>query len=251
MLTTSDSLMLLLITVLSLITGTAGVIAAYRYRDGRLIRNVDQSPYGVIVRETLLFLFMVGIPFVALISGATGVDLMALGTDLANPDHVAGFTFANWVRGFGVVVVAVTGIVLLLRIIGKTSPRGKPWATGAQAIRDAVYNEAHWVFYRNAPALLLNDPYWGVVIGTAAVLIEWFAHPLGGGWLHSIESRQRLVLRLACLLCSAFLYLATQNLWLMILADLSIQVFGSRVLSMGNVAGQDTRSGPTERSPAP
>ncbi len=234
-----------LITLLTLLIGTAGVYWVFHAEGGRWISVIDKSPYGAVGREIALFLFMVGIPFVALITGAAGVNLLALGADLASPDHIAGFTFANWVRGFGIAAVTASGVVVLWWVIGKSGPHGLPWSIGIQAVRDAFYSEAHWVFYRAAPALLLNDPYWGVVVGTAAVALEWLAHPQAGAWLQSIEARQRLVLRLACLLSSGLLYLATRNLWLMILANLTIQIVGSRALGSNGAAES------AERLPAP
>jgi hypothetical protein len=178
---------------------------------------------------------MVGIPFFALITGAVGMNGMALGADLTDPSALAGFTFANWVRGVGTVFVVIAVVLLTLWLGARSAPRGQAWELGGLAVRDALYNEVHWTFYRAAPALLLADPYWGVVIGAVLVLVEWFAFPIPEIPPNTVEGRQYLTLRLACLFVSCFLYLATRNLWLLIVADLVIQLAGSRLLSRRGV----------------
>jgi hypothetical protein len=222
---------LLLWTGITLLLGTVAVNAAYRAQGGRLIEWTETSPTGIVTREVALFLFMVGIPFITLISGAASLDLLALGTDLADPNALAGFTVANWVRGIGITAVVVITILLILWVGGRSSPHGAVWRVGPLALRDALYREVHWTFYRAAPALLLNDLYWGCVIGALLVMLEWATHPDTPTWLRSVEGRQYMTVQIATLLSSCFLYLATQNLWLMILANLLIQVLGSRVLS--------------------
>ncbi|MGQ9814454.1 MAG: hypothetical protein ACUVR3_04795, partial [Candidatus Roseilinea sp.] len=97
--------------------------------------------------------------------------------------------------------------------------------------RDAFYHEVHGTVDRAAPALWLGAFYWGVVIGMIPVIIEWITHPDTSFWLATVEGRQVLAVRLACALTSGFLYLATHNLWLMIVANFVIQVAGSRLVS--------------------
>jgi hypothetical protein len=233
---------LLLWTLISLLCGILVVNAAYRAQGGRLIEMLESSTAGMLVRELALFAFMVGIPFLTLISGASGLDLMALGTDIASPDAVLGFTFANWVRGIGTTAAVVTGTLLVLWLGRRASPRGTAWHISPLAFRDALYNEVHWTFYRAGPALWLNDLYWGTVIGAGLVVLEWLAHPEAHVWFESVEGRQSLAIRLACLLSSSFLYLATQNLWLMMLANVLIQIAGSRVLNAPSVRNERVES---------
>ncbi|MCL5997956.1 MAG: hypothetical protein M1546_18170 [Chloroflexi bacterium] len=237
---------LLLWTGISLLFGIVIVNAAYRAQGGRFISFMETSTTGLLVREVALFAFTVGIPFITLISGAAGLDLMALGADLASPDAIFGFTFVNWVRGIGVAAVIVTLILLVLWVSGRISPSGENWHIGLVAARNAFYDEAHWTFYRTAPALWLNDPYWGTVIGAALILLEWITHPEAPTWFQSVEGRQYLVVRTACLLSSAFLYLTTQNLWLMIATNLVIQIAGSRLLGNSQSATRHQLQGSRE-----
>ena len=224
--------------LISLLLGIVAVNVIYRREGGRWLLMAEESTLWALAREAGYFMLMVGIPFIALITGAVGVDLMALGGDLATPGRIFGFTFADWVRGTGVAAAAVLSVLAVLWFGARTAPQAEHWHIGPLALRDAFYNEVHWTFYRAAPALFLGDPYWGVLIGGLLVMIEWAAHPDASEGLKSIEGRQYMILRLACLFCSGFLYLATHNLWLMIVANLVIQLAGSRVLGAQRVEGQ-------------
>ena len=222
---------LLVLILLTLLLNTVALNAIYRARGGEWLRLLDESRWGTLLRELGAFLVMVGIPFFALITGAVGMNVMALGADLTDPNALAGFTFVNWVRGVGTVFAVIAVVLVTLWLGARSAPRGQSWGLGWLGVRDALYNEVHWTFYRAAPALFLADPYWGVVIGVALVLAEWFISPAAEMSPNTAEGRQYLTLRLACLFASSFLYLATYNLWLMIVADLVIQVLGSRLLS--------------------
>lgn len=238
---------LLIWTALSLLLGVVAVNAAHRAQGGRLIQFAEETAAGALLREVGLFAFRVGLPFGALISGASGIDLMAMGKDLTAPDNILGFPFVDWARGVGQTSLVVSCVLLVLWLAGRVAPGSRPWGVGAMGIRDAFYHEVHWTFYRAAPALWLGDFYWGVVIGMAPVILEWIAHPDTSFWLATIEGRQVLVVRLACLLTSGFLYLATRNLWLMIAADCVIQVAGSRLISyraVGAARQNDTPPSP-------
>ncbi|MCS7061964.1 MAG: hypothetical protein RMN25_12485 [Anaerolineae bacterium] len=238
---------LLIWTTLSLILGVIGVNAAYRAQGGRLIQFAEHSIAGALLREIGLFIFMVGIPFSALISGASGIDLMGLGKDLAAPDNVLGFPFSDWMRGIGQAVPATLCALVVLWLAGRAAQGKEPWRIGALGVRDAFYNEVHWMFYRAAPTLWLGDPYWGAVIGVIPVVLEWVIHPDASFWVETIEGRQVLAVRLACVITSSFLCLATRNLWLMIAAHVTIQIVGSRLIS--HRSGQTSDQPNTSASP--
>ena len=228
---------LLIWTGLSLLLGIVAVNAAYRAQSGRFIQYVEETTTGALLRELALFAFMVGVPFLALIAGSSGVDLMALGKDLTGPDNILGFPFADWVRGIGQTALVVACVLAVLWLAGRVAPGTHAWGIGLLGVRDAFYHEVHWTFYRAAPALWTGDLYWGVVIGMIPVVLEWITHPDVSFWSATVEGRQVLAVRLACALTSGFLFLATQNLWLMILANLVIQLAGSRLISHRAVNG--------------
>ncbi len=223
--------LLIVLFIITFLLSTAGTDYVHRRQHGEWLRVFEASYWGISTRELGVFLVMVGIPFFALITGAARVDTFALGKDLTDPTAIAGFTFINWASGVGVSFVAVAFIQIVLWLSARTAPRGKSWGLGCLATRDAFYNEVHWVFYRATPALLLADPYWGAMIGTGLVLLEWVFQTDFSLLMETTEGREYLTLRLATLICSTFLYVTVQNLWLMIIADLFIQSAGSRIFS--------------------
>ena len=224
------------VTSISLLLSTLGLYGVSRMQSGPLVQILQESTLGPIVREAALFAFMAGIPFVALITGAARIDLMALGADLSNPNPIGGFTFANWARAAGIGVVICACVLTVLVIAARASNAENTKPAGLLAIRDAIYDEVHWTFYRAAPALLLNDVYAGVMIGAGLILVEWLARP-GKHFADSFTgNRPALVLRLACLLASAFLYLATQNLYVMIVVHCVVMLAGSRLMRQTTTA---------------
>ena len=233
---------LVILTLITLLSNTVVLSALYRRQGGQWLRAIDERRWGAALRELGAFFVMVGIPFLALITGAAGMNLLALGADLTDPAALAGFTFADWVRGVGVMSAVIVVILAALWLGARAAPRGQAWSLGWLAVRDALYNEVHWTFYRVAPALLLADPYWGVVIGVVLVLGEWLTSPASEFSLNTIEGRQYFALRLACLFASCILYLAIRNLWLMIVADLLIQLVGARLLSGRTTSSLEAQS---------
>lgn len=198
-----------------------------------VVPGVLRSALGanLTLKEVLRFAWMVGIPSVALLRGAAGPDVMGLGRDISQSDHVLGFTRAAWLDGAGA-SAAVCAIVLVVLWLGGKSAGQSGWpGIGPRALRDALYNEAHWMFYRAAPALWLGDALAGAGIGFALMALEWLAHPGFARMQKTLAGRQRLAVMFACAAASAFLYLSIANLWLMMAANLVIQLAGSRVLA--------------------
>ncbi|MGQ9814453.1 MAG: hypothetical protein ACUVR3_04790, partial [Candidatus Roseilinea sp.] len=121
---------LLIWTALSLLLGVVAVNAAHRAQGGRLIQLAEETTAGALLREVGLFAFMVGLPFGALISGASGVDLMAMGKDLTASDSILGFPFVDWVRGVGQTSLVVLCVLVVLWLAGRAAPGSQPWGVG-------------------------------------------------------------------------------------------------------------------------
>lgn len=219
------------LTLASLLLSTVGLYSISRMQSGPILRLLQEPSVGPIVNEVALFIFMVGIPFAGLITGAVRVDLMALGADLSNPNHLAGFTFANWVREIGVGIAVCMTVLLVIGLSARSFGACPLKCANLITLRDALYDEMHWSFYRAAPALLFNDVYSGVIIGVILVFLELAISP-GRKFANAHDgNRHQLTLRLACLLTSGFLYLATQNLYVMIAVHLAVGLVGCRLLS--------------------
>jgi hypothetical protein len=194
---------------------------------------VLRSPFGrnLVLRELLRFAWMIVLPFVAVVRGVCALDALGFGRNITQDNYVMGFPAGAWLDG-AVSALSVCGIVLaVLWLAGKTSPPGGWRGIGPRGFRDSLYNEVHWAFYRVAPTVWLNDALAGVSIGFALMALEWLAHPGFAAMQKSTKGRQRLVIMFACAIASGFLYLATRNIWLMILTNLAIQLVGSRLLA--------------------
>jgi hypothetical protein len=134
------------------------------------------------------------------------------------------------VRGVGIGSAVGLSILCVLWLSGRSFGNGALSSAGLIAFRDAIYDEVHWAFYRAAPALLLNDAYAGVIIGAVFVLLELAVRPGVRIADNFTVNRPALVLRIACLLASGFLYLAIQNLVVMVVVHIVIMMAGSRLL---------------------
>jgi len=204
--------------------------AAHRSGAGRLAQQVRTTDEGHLIGEVAIFFFHIGIPFVAIIVGVLGTDLMALGNAL--PNTVLGFAALEWVRGVGIAVGTLLFVMLVLWLMSRgQSAVHTSKSTWATALREAAYNEVHWAFYRSAGALWFGDLYAGAVLGSVLIGLEWVLHPHFRAQVQSAEMRPKLVLQLICLIVSSGLYLGVQNLWLMMAAHVLISVIGSRFLS--------------------
>lgn len=203
---------------------TLGLIGCVVVRGGQL----DASPYGDALGEVALFMFNIGLPFLALIAGSLSLDLLGLGTDWFVGGHALGFGLEDWLRGLGAAASAAAFVLIVLWFAVRSGAAAR-WVDRRGVLltlRNAAYDEVHWVFYRSPFVLLLGDAYWGTLAGLAVIVVELLA------WRAMLRRAPRDVLLLAmCLLTSSLLYLATRNLWLMIAAHVVIRVVGERLLS--------------------
>jgi membrane protease YdiL (CAAX protease family) len=95
-------------------------------------------------------------------------------------------------------------------------PRLGSTASGWETLREALYHEVHWAFYRNAPIVALGL-YWGTWAGLMLAAFEALANPAWRKGLGAPERAAALLLRAALAVISSLLFLRTQNLWLAIL----------------------------------
>ena len=242
--------------------GVIVVNTATRSGAGQLARQIRSTVEGQLIGELAAFMFHIGFPFVAVIVGVLGLDVMALGN--AQPSALLGFAALEWVRGVGIAIGIVLFVVLVLWLMTCRIPMRRvpmrrvetqsestkivPLATWSTALRDAAYAEVHWTFYRSAGALWFGDLYAGAVLGCVLIGLEWAVQPGFRAQIQSAEMRPQLVLKLICLIVSSGLYLGTQNLWLMMAAHILILMVGSRFLNAQTGATQTTNATPSGSS---
>jgi hypothetical protein len=198
---------------------------------GRFIGLLKAWPFSGWLLQAMRLLFYAGIPFAALVLGHDAVTSRFLGLQsLAMPtpgESGAGAVIANWRDWTGDIGrSAALGIVLWLVLafawwryrralqeIGETTSCAVGATSAWPVFREAVYHEAHWAFYRNAPIMVLGA-YWGTWIGLVLVGLEASLNP---GWRHAFGDTQHSphnLMRVSLALASSVLFLQTQNLWL-------------------------------------
>lgn len=175
------------------------------------------------IAQSLRMLYAVGLPAAALLwRGA----LTERGLGFQSLPWRAPGMWSRWLQdlsqAFGIAVG--TGILLLLaasqyrHLVGHRRPLRHD---GLLALREAVYHEVHWAFYRE-PFVLL----WGVGPGSWAgfllILVEGVCNPLRWRRLRDPHSKRDLLLRAALAILSTLVFIQTRNLWCALLVDLGI-----------------------------
>lgn len=167
------------------------------------------------------FLYYVGLPFGALLWGHEAILERAFGLwplgATATPEELLP-AWTRWAQGVGWVVLlggTCWGLLALSGWMNREQGWGTPpgfWAS----LREAVFHEVHWMFYRNGPVAALG-PYWGTWAGLGIALLEAALNPWWRRALREPGRRPPTLLRVAMAPMSAFLYLQAANLWLAIL----------------------------------
>jgi hypothetical protein len=182
--------------------------------------------------QILRFLFAVGIPALALLGQgqltARGLGLQALpwSTTSLNLGEPAS-AWQDWFRdlGWGILIGALAAFVLL---IGEKqaahvvdAPPDRHHHDLGLALREALYHEVHWAFYRE-PFILI----WGVGTGTwgglLPVILEAAINPARWADLRVPHRSHDLLVRAFLAVVSALLFIQTQNLWVAFLLDTAL-----------------------------
>jgi hypothetical protein len=162
-------------------------------RTGKLVTQVRASPLSPWAMQALRLLYYLGVPLAALVwGGALDLNLglvvgIQIGTEL--PERLI-----DWAQRSGLAAAVGIGAWLLLALSWSAYRRAllnaaldgdaPPSQPGWVMLREAAYFEAHWAFYRHAPAYTLNwlgglaaDRYWAAWCGLGLVALEAFLSP--------------------------------------------------------------------------
>lgn len=203
--------------------------AAWFWRSRALAEDLAASPFFAPLLQAFRFLYYVGGPFAALIWGRDAVveRLLGLGplpyllgTPLSPDEKTA--LWMDGMRGVGWVIFLGTSAWATLAVIW--------WATrypGQEgldhlprspllALREAFFQETHWMFYRNAPVVALGT-YWGTWVGLIPLLLEAGLNPWWRAALRDSGKRPAMLIRAGMAVLSAAFYLRAASLWLAIL----------------------------------
>ena len=219
-----------------------GVDIAWHYRrprSGRLARwtgAIQAWPYRHWLLEAGRFVYYIGIPYAALLRGVALPRLM-------------GLTDPDWVRGIGLGAVMGMGTFLLLALMWWWYARAiaalplsarERWGASLEddsinvwiLLREAVYLETHWAFYRSAAILLLDDYYVGTFLGFLLVTLEWAVNP---AWRRNLSLPWRSVntlMRWSMAFATAIIFLFIRNLWVLVPIHWAIEIACHRLLAL-------------------
>lgn len=195
-----------------------------------------RGPFAGWLAQAARFLFYLGVPYLALggwprqpFHGLLSLD------DLGLVGLVPLWPATRWLQAFGTGLGL--GLVALLVLLlgwavanwggddGARSSRlrfpVRPWWA---LLVDVLYLEVHWVFYRGALAVALDDLYTGVFVGLGLAYVEWGLSPFWRrGWRRDKQAPVRW-LRAALALVSAIVFLLTRSLWVSLLVHALIEL---------------------------
>jgi hypothetical protein len=199
----------------------------------RLVVQLANWRFSPLLYQGLRLLYYVGLPFAALFWGYDAVvsrffGLQRLVLPTAGALEGSASINANWLDwaqdvawavalGLGSWAVLLAAGWVRRRALGDAdSPRPGVRASAWETLREALYHEIHWAFYRSAPIVILGL-YWGTWTGLLLAALEALVNPVWRKGLRRPDWAATLLLRAALAVVSSLLFLRTQNLWLAIL----------------------------------
>lgn len=228
--------------IFSISTYALGVDIAWHYRrprSGRLgqwAETLKEWPHRHWLLEAVRLLYYIGIPYAALLRGVALPRLM-------------GLTHLDWVKGIGLGTALGGGAFLLLALIWwwyaraiaalPLSARERQGANsefadssnGWTLLREAIYLETHWAFYRGAAILFLDNHYAGTFLGFLLVTLEWSINPAWRADLSLPWRSVSVLMRWSMAFAMAIIFIFTRNLWLLVPIHWGIEVACHRLLA--------------------
>ena len=177
----------------------------------------------------LRLLYAVGLPAVALLwrgaLTARGLGLKPFFWSAGQELHTAPGHWDNWVRDIGWMCAFAAIFWILVAIADRSAKHLSPPRTTRRslstALREAVYHQAHWAFYRE-PFVLLLGVGMGAWAGLLPVAGEALLNPARWTDLQTTTHGRNLLIRVGLAVMSAMLFIQTQNIWVMLLADIGL-----------------------------
>lgn len=197
-----------------------GLYAGWAWLAGRY-----RPPVGL--AQLARFFYFIGLPYFAMIAGLltarslglAGLEHFSLiGLD---PQRAALLLAVEWVLDSRFTILA--GLAALAGFGGvlfhlARSGLALPASPGFSGL-DAVYDSAHWAFYRAIFWTLTADLYLAVVAGAGLVLLEW-------GLAASVQPRRPeqipLLLKVIILILTSSIFYFSPNLWLLVPVHLAL-----------------------------
>ena len=199
-------------------------------RLGRWVEGLRSWPYTSWLLQGLRFLYYIGIPYLALLRGAALPRLMGL----SGLDWPKGVSLGVPLGGGAFLVLALIWWWYARAIAGLPNPSADPdpAASWWVVLREVIYVESHWAFYRCLPILLLDDYYTGVFLGFLLVSLEWWISPAWRAALSLPEGAPNVLMSWSMAFAMAIVFLFVRNLWLIVPIHWAIEMGCRRMLAI-------------------
>ena len=201
-----------------------GWVAGFLFLGSVTYRHIHQHPYLSNTWRTLFNLVIkIILPFTPFALGIISRDVMGLGQNISAPDFWAGFALGRWLMGIELTIGLCIVATATLWIMTPSALRHAVLNNTPQQWPHAIYDEVHWLFYRAVPVLILNDLFYGSLIGSGLIWLELLIRN---------NNRAPAAATNIYLLVSTTLYFITQNIWLMLIAHLVLNYMANRFAQM-------------------
>ncbi len=225
-----------LLASLSLSVGGSWLAWRLRHSQSRSIdwlrRRLVETSAGQVLVQLVRFLYYVGLPYVAVLRRALSLVRAGLLGSETSGAAVLGWSITQWAQALGWIASLGALIAVLLALGWRNALRAQggeltahgvwppsPWWV---TLREGLFSEIHWAFYRVGPLLILGDVYWAVLVGAAFPLLEWALDPDWWVHVHGGARREQVLLQCLWLGASTLTFFLTHNTWLAIALHLGL-----------------------------
>lgn len=218
--------------IASLLLSIIGAWLAWRFshmqaRSAEWLRRrlLERIP-GRIFLQVVRLAYYVGLPYAAALHSALSlVQIGVHGPEVSGTVWwTLGWHITDWAHalGWAASIGAVVAVVQALAWRNAAHATGHlPQASGLcppppwwGTVREVLYGEIHWAFYRALPLLVLSDAYWAVLIGAAFPLLEWTADPDWWMQVRGGPRRETVLIQCMWLATSTVYFCMVRNVWL-------------------------------------
>ena len=188
--------------------------------------QVDHSDRLYPLTGMVRFLYFTGIPYLAVLLGLITLEQLGL-TGLAyfnlidwqanlflELQQAVTLLLLNWLLDSGLAIVAGgSALIILVAFRWGLVQAGVRWPPRDLAMVDIIYLALHWAIYRAIFWAATGDLYLGVVLGSAAVILEWV---LMAKMRNQTLLSQTTLLNAVILILTAAAFFYSPNLWLLL-----------------------------------
>jgi hypothetical protein len=191
-----------------------------------LRRRMAEGIYGRGLIQLMRLMYYVGLPYVAVMRRV--VSLVVIG--VRGPESsdavwwMLGWRMADWATALGwagSLGIAVTVGLGLAWLNAAHAQDYKPMARGVYppppwwvTLRETLYCQIHWAFYRAGPLLVFEDAYWGVLVSATLPMLEWALTPDWWEQINAGPRREQVLLQCVWLALGTVYFILARNVWL-------------------------------------